>query len=90
MPSAVWAESAARFPGGLGEILDRIREAGMVPGLWLEPEVGGVRSPIAATLLEDAFFRRDGVRLAEWGRHQLDLHGHSGGGPLRHRRVGRR
>ncbi|WP_326731755.1 alpha-galactosidase [Streptomyces phaeochromogenes] len=69
----VWAESAARFPGGLGEIVDRIREAGMVPGLWLEPEVVGVRSPIAATLPDEAFFRRDGVRLAEWGRHQLDL-----------------
>ncbi|MDX2827798.1 alpha-galactosidase [Streptomyces ipomoeae] len=68
-----WEESAPRFPGGLGEVLDRIRAAGMVPGLWLEPEVVGVRSPIAAALPDEAFFRRDGVRVVEWGRHQLDL-----------------
>ncbi|MDX3641779.1 glycoside hydrolase family 36 protein [Streptomyces sp. MB09-02B] len=67
-----WEESPSRFPGGLREVLDRIREAGMVPGLWLEPEVVGVRSPVAA-LPDEAFFRRDGVRLVEWGRHQLDL-----------------
>ncbi|BBC31608.1 uncharacterized protein SGFS_029020 [Streptomyces graminofaciens] len=68
-----WEESASRFPGGLGEVLDRIRAAGMVPGLWLEPEVVGVRSPIAAALPDEAFFRGDGVRVVEWGRHQLDL-----------------
>ncbi|MGW1675638.1 glycoside hydrolase family 36 protein [Streptomyces sp. NPDC002324] len=68
-----WEESAPRFPGGLSEVLDRIRATGMVPGLWLEPEVVGVRSPVAAALPDEAFFRRDGVRLAEWGRHQLDL-----------------
>ncbi|MGW0577054.1 alpha-galactosidase [Streptomyces sp. NPDC002920] len=68
-----WEESATRFPGGLSEVLDRIREAGMIPGLWLEPEVVGVRSPVAAALPDEAFFRRDGVRLVEWGRHQLDL-----------------
>ncbi|MFJ9709547.1 alpha-galactosidase [Streptomyces sp. NPDC101234] len=68
-----WEESASRFPGGLGEVMDRIRAAGMVPGLWLEPEAVGVRSPVAATLPDEAFFRRDGTRLVEWGRHQLDL-----------------
>ncbi|KUO05541.1 alpha-galactosidase [Streptomyces caeruleatus] len=68
-----WEESATRFPGGLREVLDRIRAAGMVPGLWLEPEVVGVRSPLAAALPEEAFFRRDGIRAVEWGRHQLDL-----------------
>ncbi|MFH8468304.1 glycoside hydrolase family 36 protein [Streptomyces sp. NPDC017991] len=68
-----WTESAPRFPGGLSEVLDRVRGAGMVPGLWLEPEVVGVRSPVAAILPDEAFFRRDGVRLVEWGRHQLDL-----------------
>ncbi|MEU1184584.1 alpha-galactosidase [Streptomyces sp. NPDC005820] len=68
-----WEESARRFPGGLKEVLGRIGAAGMVPGLWLEPEVVGVRSAVAAALPDEAFFRRDGVRLAEWGRHQLDL-----------------
>ncbi|MDT0568278.1 alpha-galactosidase [Streptomyces sp. DSM 3412] len=59
--------------GGIRAVLDRIRERGMVPGLWLEPEVVGVRSAVAAELPPEAFFQRDGVRLTEQGRHQLDL-----------------
>ncbi|KOU73235.1 alpha-galactosidase [Streptomyces sp. MMG1533] len=69
-----WLASPRRFPGGgIVAVLDRIRERGMVPGLWLEPEVVGVRSPVASALPPEAFFQRDGVRLAEQGRHQLDL-----------------
>ncbi|AZP15132.1 alpha-galactosidase [Streptomyces aquilus] len=70
-----WEPAASRFPGerGIHEVLDRIRERGMVPGLWLEPEVIGVRSPMAKTLPDEAFFRRDGVRVTETGRHHLDL-----------------
>ncbi|MEU5031463.1 alpha-galactosidase [Streptomyces milbemycinicus] len=68
-----WRESASRFPGSLREVLDRIRGAGMVPGLWLEPEAVGVRSAVAAALPDEAFFRRGGIRVAEWGRYQLDL-----------------
>lgn len=69
-----WEPSTNRFPGGgLGGLIDRIRAAGMKPGLWLEPEVVGVRSPIARALPDDAFFQRAGRRVAEWGRYQLDL-----------------
>ncbi|MGW6010124.1 glycoside hydrolase family 36 protein [Streptomyces sp. NPDC055210] len=69
-----WLPSSRRFPdGGIHAVLDRIRERGMVPGLWLEPEAVGVRSPIASELPPEAFFQRDGVRLVEQGRHQLDL-----------------
>ncbi|MDQ1045338.1 glycoside hydrolase family 36 protein [Streptomyces sp. V4I2] len=69
-----WQASARRFPGGIGEVLDRIRERGMVPGLWLEPEVVGVRSPVADVLPAAAFLRHDdGGRVTEQGRHQLDL-----------------
>lgn len=70
-----WEPAASRFPGekGIHEVLDRIRERGMVPGLWLEPEVVGVHSPVAKSLPEEAFFRRDGVRVTETGRHHLDL-----------------
>ncbi len=70
-----WEPAASRFPGerGIHEVLDRIRERGMVPGLWLEPEVIGVRSPMAKSLPDEAFFRRDGVRVTETGRHHLDL-----------------
>ncbi|NQX26436.1 alpha-galactosidase [Microbacteriaceae bacterium VKM Ac-2854] len=68
-----WQPAASRFPGGLGEVIARIRSHGMIAGLWLEPEVIGVRSPLAATLPDEAFFSRGGVRVAEHGRHLLDL-----------------
>ncbi|MFC1402891.1 MULTISPECIES: glycoside hydrolase family 36 protein [Streptacidiphilus] len=68
-----WEAAERRFPGGLQLVLDAIRAHGMVPGLWLEPEVVGVRSPIARALPEEAFFQRGGVRVTEHGRHHLDL-----------------
>ncbi len=73
-----WKPAARRFPGGIEEVIDRIRTRGMVAGLWLEPEVIGVRSPLAVAssgraLPDSAFFSRGGVRLAEHGRHLLDL-----------------
>ncbi|NEB01019.1 glycoside hydrolase family 36 protein [Streptomyces sp. SID13726] len=68
-----WEPARGRFPGGIQEVLDAIRDRGMVPGLWLEPEVVGVRSPLARTLPPEAFFRRGGVRVTEHGRHHLDL-----------------
>lgn len=45
----------------------------MVPGLWLEPEVVGVRSPMARRLPDEAFLQRHGQRLVEHGRYHLDL-----------------
>jgi len=45
----------------------------MVPGLWLEPEVVGVRSRLAADLPDAAFLQRRGVRIVEHGRYLLDL-----------------
>jgi alpha-galactosidase len=68
-----WQPAASRFPGGLSEVLDDIRDHGMVPGLWLEPEVVGVRSPVADQLPAEAFFVRDGQRVVEHGRYHLDL-----------------
>ncbi|WP_086709291.1 alpha-galactosidase [Streptomyces antimycoticus] len=68
-----WRPSTTRFPGGLAEVMDSIRQRGMVPGIWLEPEVIGVRSPLARTLPDEAFFQRGGTRVTEHGRHHLDL-----------------
>ncbi len=68
-----WRPSGTRFPGGLDEVLQAIRGRGMVPGLWLEPEVVGVHSPVAETLPPAAFFQRAGTRLREAGRYHLDL-----------------
>jgi alpha-galactosidase len=68
-----WEPAERRFPGGIQQVLDAIRQHGMTPGLWLEPEVVGVRSPLARSLPPEAFFRRGGVRVTEHGRHHLDL-----------------
>jgi alpha-galactosidase len=69
-----WLPSTQRFPdGGLKVVIDAIHDAGMVPGMWLEPEVIGVKSPLAQTLPDDAFFSVDGIRIAESGRYQLDF-----------------
>jgi alpha-galactosidase len=68
-----WEPSDARFPGGLSDVIGHIRSAGMVPGLWLEPEVVGVRSPVAERLPAEAFFQRAGQRQVEHGRYHLDF-----------------
>jgi alpha-galactosidase len=68
-----WKPSGARFSGGLGEVLEHIKAAGMTPGLWLEPEMVGVRSPVARQLPAEAFFVRHGQRVVENGRYHLDL-----------------
>lgn len=68
-----WKPSASRFPHGLKAVLDKIRKAGMVPGLWLEVEVMGIHCPAAQQLPDDAFFQREGVRVTEQSRYQLDF-----------------
>jgi alpha-galactosidase len=68
-----WEPSERRFPGGIGPVLQHIRDQGMAPGLWLEPEVIGVHSPMATRLPDEAFFQRGGKRVVEHGRFQLDL-----------------
>ena len=68
-----WTPSISRFPKGITEVLDHIRAEGLVPGLWLEPEVVGVRSPVIEQLPLEAFFIRDGERVVEQGRYHLDV-----------------
>ena len=68
-----WKPSGTRFPHGIGEVLDRIKDAGMVPGLWLEPEVVGVQSPVARQLPAETFLQRQGRLIVEHGRYHLDL-----------------
>ena len=69
----VWEPSTWRFPGGLLAVIDHIRDRGMAPGLWLEPEVVWATSPVAEQLPDEAFFVRHGQRLVESGRFHLDL-----------------
>ena len=68
-----WQPSTRRFPEGFDDILEHIRRRAMVPGLWLEPEVVGVNSPMATKLPDAAFLQRGGVRAAENGRYHLDF-----------------
>lgn len=68
-----WEESTARFPRGFAAIFDAIRDAGMVPGLWVEPEVIGIDSTLAHELPDEAFFMRNGSRVNGAGRYQLDF-----------------
>jgi alpha-galactosidase len=68
-----WEPSRTRFPDGIEEVLTHIRRRGLVPGLWLEPEVIGVRSPLAGKLPVEAFLQRRGQRVVEHDRYHLDL-----------------
>jgi len=69
-----WEPSTVRFgEGGLVGVLQHIRDRGMTPGLWVEPEVVGVLSPVATSLPEDAFMHRAGIRIVEHDRYFLDL-----------------
>jgi alpha-galactosidase len=68
-----WEPSELRFPGGFTKVVDAIRDARMIPGLWLEIEVVGVGSPLARSLPDSCFFMRYGKRVIENGRYQLDF-----------------
>lgn len=68
-----WREHPRRFDGGLRALVDRIHSHGMRSGIWLEPEVVGVDSPLASRLPEEAFFTRFGTRVREHDRYHLDF-----------------
>lgn len=68
-----WQPSTGRFPNGLTEVTDAIGLHGMGVGIWLEPEVVGVRSPMAEALPAEAFLQRNGTRVVEHGRYHLDF-----------------
>lgn len=68
-----WKQSLVRFPNGIAELMDYIREKGMVPGLWLEIEVMGVNAKLAKELPDNWFFMRHGKRVKDIGRYHLDF-----------------
>jgi alpha-galactosidase len=69
----LWQPSKTRWtPGGLKNVLDRIRSKSMVPGLWLEPEVIGIQSPLAKKP-DSWFFIRHGRRVIDHSRFLLDM-----------------
>ena len=68
-----WQESKERFPNGLKEVTDYIREKGMVPGVWLELEVMGICCEKAQRVPDEWFFIRHGRRVYDRSRFQLDF-----------------
>lgn len=68
-----WLPSRARFPNGIQEPLQYIRDKGMIPGLWLELEVMGIHCPLAQKVSKDWFFQRNGYPVIDHGRYQLDF-----------------
>lgn len=68
-----WLPAQGRFPGGIRALTDYIRSKGMVPGLWLEIEVMGIRCPKADRVPDDWYFTRHGKRVYDRGRYQLDF-----------------
>ena len=67
-----WEPSPDRFPNGLKETAQAIRDAGMIPGLWMEMELAGGESK-AYHEKEHLFLRRDGLPLADSGNRFWDM-----------------
>jgi alpha-galactosidase len=67
-----WQASSTRWPHGLKFVLDQIRQAGMIPGLWLEPEVAGAKS-VLAQKPDNWFLVRYGKRVFKNSRLLLDF-----------------
>lgn len=68
-----WQECRERFPNGIREVTDYIREKGMIPGVWLEIEVMGINCKLANEVPDDWFFLRHGKRVYDRSRYQLDF-----------------
>ena len=68
-----WQECRERFPNGIKEVADYIRQKGMVPGVWLELEVMGIHCEKAKNVPDDWFFVRHGKRVYDRSRYQLDF-----------------
>jgi len=67
-----WQPSPTRWPRGLKFVLDQIRQTGMIPGVWLEPEVAGAKS-LLAQKPDNWFFTRHGKRVLKNSRFLLDF-----------------
>lgn len=67
-----WLPAKERFSNGLGEIFDFIRSKGLIPGIWLEPEVMGINCPLAKIYPDGCFYMRHGKRVVNRQRFQLD------------------
>ena len=68
-----WQPSSERFPDGIEKLIQYIRDKNMIPGLWLEIEVMGIKCPLADKLPDSWFFTRHGKRVIDADRYHLDF-----------------
>ena len=66
-----WSINRKRFPNGLKELADYIRERGMIPGIWFEFEVASAKSGLYE--IPDHFVKKDGVPLTVGGSRFWDM-----------------
>ncbi|MBR4342583.1 MAG: alpha-galactosidase [Lachnospiraceae bacterium] len=66
-----WITNKKKFPGGLKKTADKIRECGMIPGLWYEMEVVGKDSEMFKK--DDMLLKRDGIPIQTMFRRFLDM-----------------
>lgn len=68
-----WKESSVRFPHGVRVTTDFIRSLGMKPGLWIEPEVVGMKCQEMLDYYGDeCFLKRHGKKILVHERYFLD------------------
>jgi len=68
-----WKESKARFPDGVRKTTDFIRSFGMKAGLWIEPEIIGIKCQEMLDYYDDScFMQRNGRKIAVMNRYFLD------------------
>ena len=68
-----WKESRARFPDGVRKTTDFIRSLGMKAGLWIEPEIIGIKCQEMLDYYDDScFMQRNGRKIAVMNRYFLD------------------
>ena len=66
-----WNVGEKRFPSGMKACVDRIRAAGMVPGIWFEFEIAGEDS--LTFNMADRLLKRDGVPITAGKRRFWDM-----------------
>ncbi len=68
-----WKENTLSYPSGLNFTLDKIRAAGMKPGLWVEVQSIGVYCKNQSLLPDECFFQIHGKRPTGNRRYQLNF-----------------
>ena len=66
-----WSINKKRFPNGLKELSDYIRDKGMIPGIWFEFENTSQKAP--SFYETDHLVKKDGVPLTVGNVHFLDM-----------------